>query len=474
METPECGAPIIPAILCGGSGTRLWPLSREMHPKQFIDLGDGETLFSRTLARTALLPGSAPPICICNEKHRFYVETHMKDGQIVLEPQGRNTAPAAALAALLAHRRDPDALLLIVPSDHHFPDPQAFAAGVEASAQLAEAGKVVTYGIAPTAPATGFGYIRAGAPLLSGFAVARFVEKPALPQAQAMLAEGGYFWNAGIFLVRPEVYLTELASFAPDILASAEAALAGVDASARLVRPQEEEYCSCRSDSIDYAIMEHTEKAAMFPLSCEWNDMGSWEAFYRSASRDNGGNAATGRVMTRDVHNSYIHSCGRLIAAVGVDNLAIVETADAVLVASRDQAEAIRGIATSLKAEGADEYLRHRQVYKPWGSYETLATGDRFQVKRIIVNPGQSISLQMHHHRAEHWIVVSGTAEITNGDETRLYTENQSTYIPVGKLHKLHNPGIIPLCLIEIQSGPYLGEDDIVRLEDPYGRKKGE
>lgn len=463
-------AKIIPVILCGGSGTRLWPLSREAHPKQFVDLGDGETLFGRTLKRLKAIPNCEAPICVCNEKHRFYVAAHMPKGRLILEPAARNTAPAVALAALAVNVEDKDALILVLPADHHFADDEAFGAAIEKGIPAANAGRIVTFGLLPDSPATGFGYIKQGETIDPGASlVEKFVEKPDLATAREMLASGGYLWNAGIFMAKPSILLEEFKKHAPDIYEACCKAFAD-SVGNELMRPNEEVYKSCPENSIDYAIMEHTDKAAVVPLKCGWNDMGSWEAFYEMADKDTSANAVIGRALLEDVRSSYIHSSSRLVAAIGLDNVIIAETPDAVLVTTREQGQKIKQIVATLKKEGASEFQQHRLVQKPWGSYEVLAIADRFQVKRIVVNPGHAISLQMHHHRAEHWIIASGTAEITNGNETRIYTENQSTYIPVGITHKLRNPGLIPLVLIEIQTGSYLGEDDIVRYEDPYKR----
>lgn len=466
-------AKITPVILCGGSGSRLWPLSRENHPKQFVDLGGGRTLFGDTLKRLAYLENCAPPVCVCNEKYRFYAAPAIEalEGAVILEPCPRSTAPAIALAALGAC----DRLLLVLPADHYFGDPRAFAAVAANAASVAESGKIVAFGIEPAAPATGFGYIRAGAKISPGcFKVEEFIEKPSLNIAEAMLAEGGYYWNAGIFLLRPDVYLQELGKFAPEILERCETAFANRATRGALIRPERSAFESCPADSIDYAIMEHTDLAAVAPLVSAWNDLGSWDAFYEKSAKDEAGNASEGRVLLHDVGSSYIHSSGRLVAAIGVSDLAIVETADAILVANRNRVQDVRTVVDRLKQSGANEYRQHRKVERPWGSYEILSEGERFQVKRIIVRPGEALSLQMHHHRAEHWIVVSGTAEITTASQTGIFTENQSTYIPVGVPHKLANPGLIPLTIIEIQSGAYLGEDDIVRLADPYAREKNE
>lgn len=468
---------IAPVVLCGGSGTRLWPLSRENYPKQFVDLGNGKTLFGDTLARVALIAQALAPICVCNEKYRFYVADAMKAGQIILEPCARNTAAALGLAALACQSNAGSAepLLLALPADHYFAEPELFVEAVVRAMPLASAGKIVTFGLKPEYPATSYGYIEAGAETTGGaMLIASFVEKPDLDKARAMLARGGFYWNAGIFMARPAVFLAELEKFAPEIYEHCLLAFAGRTQAGNLIRPEKDAFCSCPADSLDYAVMEHTALGCVMPLSCGWNDMGSWESFHQNAVKDEAQNASTGRVVLAKTSNSYVHAGARLVATLGVDNLAIVETPDAVLVANRAELQNVRGIVDKLKAENARESREHRLVMRPWGSYEILAAGERFQVKRIVVNARASLSLQKHHHRAEHWIIVSGTAEITNGSQTSIFTENQSTFIPVGVVHKLSNPGLIPLVIIEIQSGPYLGEDDIVRLQDAYARQGNE
>lgn len=462
-------------VLCGGSGTRLWPLSRSLYPKQFMELG-GHTLFGDTLARAAALPDSGAPIVVCNEEHRFYVAATLQSqgtaGSILLEPKGRNTAPAIALAALSALEDGEDPLLLVLPSDHALQPQAAFADAVTVARRCAESGHIVTFGVTPDRPETGFGYIRQGAPLpCGGRAVERFVEKPDAERAEAMLAEGGYLWNSGMFLFRASAYLEELARFAPAIHAACATAWSGRSADHDFIRPEKDAFLNSPADSIDYAVMERTERAAVVPLTAEWSDLGSWEAFYAAAPHDADGNACRGDVFAQDTRACYVHAAHRLVATLGVSDLVVVETADSVLVADRRHAQDVKKIVEELKARGRVEAENHPLVYRPWGSYESLARGERFQVKRIVVKPGGQLSLQKHHHRAEHWVVVAGTAEITVGDEVRLYHEDQSTYIPLGTLHRLKNPGIIPLVIIEIQSGSYLGEDDIVRLEDSYGRR---
>lgn len=479
---------IVPVILCGGSGTRLWPLSRQTYPKQFIDLGDGRTLFGDTISRALrVLPPSgesgtglktegatAAPrqIIVCNEAHRFYVKALLGEeagnAAILLEPAPRNTAPAIALAALALVEGRIDPLMLVLPSDHMLGDDQAFVDSVTRAAPLAEEGRIMTFGITPTGPETGFGYIEQG----DGFDVARFVEKPDAATARDMLARGGFLWNSGMFLVRASVYLEELARHAPEIEAACRASWQGRTVDGLFCRPDAAAFLASPADSIDYAVMEKTGRAGVMPLPSPWNDLGSWGAFYQAGPRDGDGNVCHGDIMTQDVEGCYLHARHGLVAAIGVRDLVVVETPDAVLVAPRDRAQEVKSIVERLEAQERIECRQHTVVQRPWGSYEAIACGPRFQVKRIIVDPGAELSLQMHHHRAEHWVVVQGTAEVTNGEEKRLYTENQSTYIPANTPHRLKNPGMIPLVLIEIQSGSYLGEDDIVRFADVYGREK--
>ncbi len=471
---------IVPVILCGGSGTRLWPLSREAYPKQFVDLGEGRTLFKDTLTRAMSFAEdgeSVSPVIVCNEEHRFYVTASLYEcclrGRILLEPAPRNTAPAIALAAQALSAEQGDALMLVMPSDHAIRDAAAFREGVLKGAAQAEKGHIVTFGIVPTGPETGFGYIEQGEALDDCcYRVARFVEKPDHAKAQAMLAAGGYSWNSGMFLMRASVYLRELERFAPQIATACRAAWSGRTQDGAFIRPDADAFLASPADSMDYAVMEHTEAAAVTPLATGWSDLGSWEAFYAKGTPDDRGNVCSGDVMIEDAEGCYLNARSRLLAAIGVRGLVVVETADAVLVAPRDRVQDVKRIVGRLKREDRPECRFHPVVCRPWGSYETLALDARFQVKRIIVKPGAELSLQMHHHRAEHWVVVSGTAEVTNGDEVRLFSENQSTYIPLGTKHRLKNPGVIPLVLIEIQSGSYLGEDDIVRFADAYGREE--
>lgn len=464
---------MIPVILSGGSGTRLWPLSREAYPKQFLPLVDDDSMLQATWRRVAPL-ASAAPLVVANEEHRFMVAEQLRQvgctpAAILLEPVGRNTAPAIAVAALQATARGDDPLLLVLPSDHVITDADAFRQAVQMAATAAGEGKLVTFGIVPSGPETGYGYIRAA----SGQgvrAVAQFVEKPDAATATDYVASGDYFWNSGMFLFRASVYLAELERHQPAMLAACRAALDAATRDADFVRLDKTAFTACPSDSIDYAVMEKTTDAAVLPISVGWNDVGSWSALWDVAEQDGDGNAHHGDVLAQDCRNTLAWGSGRLLALLGLEDVVVVDTADAVLVAHKDRVQDVKGIVATLKANGRSEPSWHRKVYRPWGSYDSIDMGERFQVKRITVKPGAALSLQMHHHRAEHWIVVSGTGRITRGDEVLLLSENQSTYIPLGVKHRLENPGQVPLELIEVQSGSYLGEDDIVRFEDVYGR----
>lgn len=468
---------IFPVVLCGGSGTRLWPLSRELYPKPFVALSSGESLFTNTLARLKGVPESQDPVIVTNEEHRFYVREALEqvgiEGSIILEPMPRNTAPATYLGALaVAEKGGGDALMLIAPSDHFFGEGTSFRETIGQAIGSAQKGNIVTFGIVPTRPESAYGYIHAGEPYDNVCRrVEKFVEKPSEERAAQMLQVGSHYWNSGIFLLKASTLLAEMRKYRPDIAEICDAAWQKGSGDNGFVRPDPAILLESPEDSIDYAIMEKTDLALMAPLECAWNDMGSWESFYQEGTRDAAGNVRAGDVIIEDVENSYICSRGRLVAAVGVRDMAIVDSGDAVLVLPRNRCQEVKKIVSRLKAAEREEARLHPVVYRPWGSYERLSSGDRFQVKRIIVKPDCSLSLQMHHHRSEHWIIVRGTAEITVGKVSRLYTENESVYIPIGKLHKLHNPGKIPLELIEVQSGSYLGEDDIVRVEDAYGRK---
>lgn len=468
---------LIPLILSGGSGTRLWPVSRRNLPKQFLSLVGSGTLFEQTIERTRALPDVNAPIVVASEDQRFLaaeqlLEAGVEGATIILEPSARNTAPAIALGAMRAMERDPQAVLLVLPADHLIGAPAQFVDAVTRALPLAEAGWLVTFGIRPDRPETGFGYIRRAEGLYEGgFRVGQFVEKPDATTAQGYLADGGYDWNSGMFLFKAARYLEELGEHAPDMLAAVRAAYAGASADLDFVRIDAELFAQVPDKSIDYAVMEHTRRAAVLPVSCDWSDIGSWSALWLAGERDCEGNLREGDTLAVDTHNCLLRSHERhLIATVGVDDLIVVSTPDATLVAHRDAAQNVKKIVDQLKASGRSEHSLHRVVRRPWGSYDSLEAADRFQVKRIVVKPGASLSLQKHHHRAEHWIVVSGTAEVTCDEKVFLLGENQSTYIPLGSVHRLRNPGKVPLELIEVQSGSYLGEDDIVRFDDVYGR----
>jgi mannose-1-phosphate guanylyltransferase/mannose-6-phosphate isomerase len=468
---------LIPLVLSGGSGTRLWPMSRKNLPKQFLSLMGQGTLFQQTIARTQLLPDVASPIVVASEDHRFLVaeqllESGIRDATIVLEPVPRNTAPAIALGALQAIEKDPDALLLVLPADHLVGDKGSFRAAVEKALPAARDNWLVTFGIRPDRPETGFGYIRRGDPIAGeAYQVAEFVEKPALDTASAYLEHGGYDWNSGMFLFKAARFLDELAEHAPEMAQAVRAAHASAKADLDFVRIDTDAFAQVPENSIDYAVMEKTRHAAVIPVSCAWSDIGSWSALWLAGTRDAQDNLREGDTIAIKTRRSLLRSHDRhLLATVGVDDLIVVTTPDATLVAHRDAAQEVKQVVDELRAAGRTEHSLHRVVRRPWGSYDSLEAADRFQVKRIIVKPGAALSLQKHHHRAEHWIVVSGTAEVTCDDKVFLLGENQSTYIPLGSVHRLRNPGKVPLEIIEVQSGSYLGEDDIVRLEDVYGR----
>ncbi|QNM95041.1 mannose-1-phosphate guanylyltransferase/mannose-6-phosphate isomerase [Chitinimonas koreensis] len=467
---------LTPLILCGGSGSRLWPLSRSAYPKQFLALAGEQSLLQQTLAR--IPPQAAAPIIVTNDDHRFLVAEQcraagVRPARIVLEPAARNTAPAIAIGALLAQAADPDAVLLVLASDHVVQDVAAFRDCVAQALPVAQAGRLVTFGIVPASPHTGYGYIQRGVkdPRGPHYGIERFIEKPDAARAQALLELGGHYWNSGMFLFRADVFLAELRRFAPAIVAQAEAALAGADDDLDFMRLDRDAFEACPSDSIDYAVMERTQLGAVVEADIGWSDIGSWPALAEVLESDEEGNALQGDVVLEESRDCLVHASHRMVAAVGVADLVIVETADAVLVTHKTQAQAVKKIVERLQTAGRSECAFHRRVYRPWGSYEGIDQGARFQVKRIEVKPGASLSLQMHHHRAEHWIVVRGTARVTCGDSVSLLTENQSTYIPLGATHRLENPGKLMLELIEVQSGAYLGEDDIVRFEDTYGRR---
>jgi mannose-1-phosphate guanylyltransferase/mannose-6-phosphate isomerase len=467
---------LIPVILSGGAGTRLWPLSREMYPKQLLALTGKQTMLQDTAARLKGIEGAAAPIVVCNEAHRFTVAEQLRALQIepaaiLLEPAGRNTAPAVALAALKAQEIDRDATLVIAPADHVMRDVRGFQQAAAAAAALAAEGKLVTFGIVAHAPETGYGYIRREQGAGPAFAVAQFVEKPPLEQAREFVASGDYYWNSGMFVFKAARYLEELGSFAPDILKASAAAYQAAKTDLDFVRIDKAEFARCRSESIDYAVMEKTKDAMVLPLDVGWSDVGSWSSLFDALPADQEGNVLQGDVLVHDTRDCYVHSTSRLVAAVGMEDHIIVETKDAILVAPKDRVQDVKELVGKLKKSGRTESSLHREVFRPWGSYDSIDNGERFQVKRLSVKPGGVLSLQMHHHRAEHWIVVQGTARITCNDKTFLLSENESTYIPIGATHRIENPGKVPLHIVEVQSGSYLGEDDIVRFEDNYGRE---
>ena len=474
--------PIQPVIMAGGSGTRLWPLSRAGFPKQFLALAGDESLFQQAVARLNGLAAAdiavKPPLIVGNAEHRFLAleqlrEQNVDPAAVILEPVGRNTAPALTLAALAAREGGADPVLVVSPADQTVTDGPAFTHALQQAVRGAANGAIVILGITPDRPETGYGYIRStqGDGLNK---VAQFVEKPDVETAERYLAEGDYAWNSGMFVLRASVWLNALEKFRPDILEATLAAWHGRQPDARFVRPTREAFLAVPAESVDYAVMERCPGSEfdirMVPLNAGWNDLGAWDAVWQVAQKDASGNSAVGDVMFEDSRNTFVHATGRLVTTVGLDNIVIVETADAILVADRQHSQEVKKLVNRLDKGSRTEHTLHRKVHRPWGWYDSVDSGPRFQVKRIMVNPGATLSLQMHHHRAEHWIVVQGTAEVTCGDRKIILTENQSTYIPLGETHRLANPGKLPLEIIEVQSGSYLGEDDIVRFEDTYGR----
>ena len=457
--------------MAGGSGTRLWPLSRASHPKQFLSLVGCETMLQATAQRLSDLPIEGLTI-ICNEEHRFFVAEQLRqvdrNPQIILEPVGRNTAPAIALAALLEADEDP--LVLVLAADHVIENQAAFTESVKRAVPLAEQGKLVTFGIVPTQPQTGYGYIRAGAEIGAGFEVTSFIEKPDSEAANSYVQSGGYFWNSGMFLFSATRYLEELKAHRPKIFDACMESTKNLQADHDFMRIDADKFAACPSESIDYAVMENTSDAVMVPMDAGWSDVGSWASLWDIAEKDGGGNVVSGDAILHATRNTYVRSDDKLVASVGIDDLIIVSTKDALLVAHKDHVQEAKKVVAELKERRRPEWELHREVHRPWGKYDSVDNGERYQVKRITVNPGSKLSVQMHHHRAEHWVVVSGSAKVTVGDESFLLSENQSTYIPIGVIHALENPGKVPLEIIEIQSGSYLGEDDIVRFEDRYGR----
>lgn len=472
QTTQQADGSITPVIMCGGSGTRLWPLSRRALPKQFVPLVQGKSLLQLTLERAALM--GARQIIVASEDHRFLVQECVAAAGVqctlLLEPVARNTAAAMAAAALNVAT---DTLLLFLPADHHIPDPVTFASAIRAGVPAARAGAIVTFGVQPTCPSTAYGYIEQG-DVLAGQggarAVQRFVEKPNAAHAQELLLAGGYYWNAGIFLCQAGVLIAALESLAPDILAACREAVAAQIVDGDFHRLGTKAFAACRSESIDYAVMEKAANVAVLPLVAAWSDIGSWNAVAELSPPDADGNRIFGQGHTLQASDTYIHAPHRPVVALGTNKLLIIDTEDALLVAQVDHAEQVKTVVAQLEAQGVRQAQHHRRVARPWGAYDTVDLGERFLVKRIVVKPGAALSLQKHHHRAEHWIVVRGTAEVTNGDQVMLLTENQSTYIPLGQVHRLSNPGKVPLEIIEVQSGAYLGEDDIVRLQDTYAR----
>lgn len=465
---------IRPVILAGGSGTRLWPLSRKQSPKQFLKLGSTNyTLLQNTVLRLKNLECDQP-ILICNEEHRFIAAEQMReigiDATIILEPEGKNTAPAIALAALLLEKTEPNQILLILAADHLIKDTAVFENAILDAVSLAEKNKLVTFGIVPLQPETGYGYIEKGTQFELGFKIQQFVEKPNRETAELYLESKKYLWNSGMFVFKANHYLNELEQYGTDILDNCRLSMIKTEYDKDFIRIDHDQFKNCRSESIDYAVMEKTSNAVVVELDAGWSDIGSWSALWEVSEQDHQGNVYQGDVISHKSSENYCYSEKRLVSLLGVNNMVIIDTQDAILIAAKDQVQEIKAIVDDLKSQDRGEISSHREVYRPWGKYDCIDQSERYQVKRITVKPGQKLSTQMHHHRAEHWIVVSGTAKVSKGAETFLLTENQSVYIPVGEVHALENPGKLPLELIEVQSGSYLGEDDIIRFDDIYGR----
>ena len=463
---------ILPVIMAGGTGSRLWPLSRQLFPKQFLALQGDDTMLQSTVARLSNIEHQAP-LVICNEEHRFVVAEQLRSaqltyGQILLEPVGKNTAPAVALAAFNAVNQGQDPLLLVLAADHVIQNQDAFTQAVNNATALAQQDKLVTFGITPTSPETGYGYIKASE--ANNTTVEEFVEKPDLETAQNYVAQGNYYWNSGMFLFKASVFLLELKQHRPDIYNACQAAMNNTSNDLDFIRVDKTAFELCPDESIDYAVMEKTAQAVVVPMNADWSDIGSWSALWDIEDKDEYGNVIHGDVVSLQTSNSYINAQHKLVTTIGLDDIVIIETKDAILVANKSNVQQVKDIVNTLKSQQRSEVSLHREVYRPWGKYDSLDHGHRFKVKRITVKPGASLSTQMHHHRAEHWIVVTGTAKVINGDTEIFLTENQSTYIPVGSVHSLENPGMVDLELIEVQSGGYLGEDDIVRFDDKYGR----
>ncbi|NOI30691.1 mannose-1-phosphate guanylyltransferase/mannose-6-phosphate isomerase [Vibrio coralliilyticus] len=465
---------IIPVILAGGTGSRLWPLSRAQHPKQFLKLTSSKTMLQETAIRAEAIC-SEKSITICGDEHRFLAAEQLREidllGKLILEPQGKNTAPAIALAALEIKKEHDDALMLVLSADHFIEDQAEFLDSVNKASAIVNSGKMATFGVKPTYPETGYGYIKPGKKVIGGWDVKQFVEKPDTENALRYLEEG-YYWNSGMFLFKASQYLKELQHLRPGIYEICDHSIATATKDLDFLRIDKDLFSKCESESIDYAVMEHTKNAVVVPLSVKWSDIGSWSALWELTDKDAKGNVIHGDVLCLDSSNNLFRAEQKMIAAVGVDNVVVVETKDAVLVANKDKVQQVKLLVEVLEGGGRQEHILHREVYRPWGKYDSVDTGNRYQVKRITVKPGEKLSLQMHHHRSEHWIVVAGTAQVTIGGTTKLVTEDQSIYIPLGTAHALENPGKIPLEMIEVQTGSYLQEDDIVRFEDRYGRSK--